>query len=901
MIEQETRKPITRASARHLRRKRLRDARRAEEQRYLDILNGVNSHIKDENSTTRTNSTTKNSANISDESTATTQEAALKLASAEWNKPVFPHSSVNLSLSDPLNDLTIVAILKKLASLENNHAEQTNPPASHCSSNVVDEAECVNGAEDLSQTTNGKKKKKKRKKRAKSLVAGVTLDEDSLNASSSNSESNISNLNCDSNCFASRLDSDAVENGQVLEQSVHVNVTDSDHSMQNDIEADSIEIKSDQVEMSTTNYCMNRLSTHIANCSSVIGTDNQSDSRVESKDKETNASTSTSPAGSTTKETLCSPAKTREKMSAQHGAKNTAKIKVSKIAQPTTSGNDDIEKKSSTIKDKSVKMEAVRDITTSPQKTNVTADTQNSQTAKKTESKHNIGKNSIQNYSSGTSREEVKTQREVKKAAKTKAKSMKAAGSMNRNNDDVQHRSATASSMSLSKNPETTASGNVAEDSRKAVVVNDTRSSQSAEKSESKQVSEKNGTQSDSTAGSEKSDDYVQKLVSSIKVMDEESSLPEKMYPAADSHTVKETESKQITRGDYIQGDSVTASKSKESNASLHKSVSSIKTSDDKSSLPEKTREDVKAEREAKKSAKAAAKAKAKSKKTENVTDNVKNSTTNAAKPAVTDAQSLQKTDVAVTSSQNPQPIKESEKSFKENISQPPTVQTASVESSVVFRQDSTISDEKSESKSKAELRAERRAKQEAQRAAKQSATKQQSSSTPQQPSSAKNATSSQEASLVKSRAQQATTEIAGVKKIVRKDNDHEVNLFKHLYNERELSLANVYFNSNIHPAIIGLGAQYASRTIAGSNARCIALLAAVKQVIQDFVKPEQTDFTRSLEVCLRDSLSYLHRCRPVAVSMQNAMRHLKWHMTTFPITMSTDEVNAVILDGKQN
>jgi hypothetical protein len=45
----------------------------------------------------------------------------------------------------------------------------------------------------------------------------------------------------------------------------------------------------------------------------------------------------------------------------------------------------------------------------------------------------------------------------------------------------------------------------------------------------------------------------------------------------------------------------------------------------------------------------------------------------------------------------------------------------------------------------------------------------------------------------------------------------------------------NVYFDSfssgGIHPVIIKLGLQYAEGVICGSNARCLAMLAAFKKV----------------------------------------------------------------------
>ena len=87
------------------------------------------------------------------------------------------------------------------------------------------------------------------------------------------------------------------------------------------------------------------------------------------------------------------------------------------------------------------------------------------------------------------------------------------------------------------------------------------------------------------------------------------------------------------------------------------------------------------------------------------------------------------------------------------------------------------------------------------------------------------------------------------------------------------------------------LGVQYAEKVIVGSNARCVALLAAIKKVIEDFERPSQADFTRGLEVSLQDAKNYLNYCRPLAVSMENALRHLKWQMSVLPSNISDKEV----------
>lgn len=309
---------------------------------------------------------------------------------------------------------------------------------------------------------------------------------------------------------------------------------------------------------------------------------------------------------------------------------------------------------------------------------------------------------------------------------------------------------------------------------------------------------------------------------------------------------------------------------------------------DKRPNLSQKTREEIKAEREAKKAAKAAAKAaKINSDKTDSIknadpvnckipVENVKTDVTTGKISKIVETDNINakretlkesiKTDVAIDAVD----LQPNRKTIKEEV----------IRSSNVVQNDA--SEDKNEGKSKTELRAERRAKQEAQRAAKQ------------QQLLVKEKVDVKNKESVKPCIETVSED--SVKKCVVKsatrENLHEVNLFKHLYQERQLSLFNIAtVNSNIHPTIVRLGVQYTNKIIVGSNARCVALLAAVKQVIQDFEKPTQADFIRGLEANLQESLAYLHHCRPLGVSMQNAMRHIKWHMTQFSTTLSDEKV----------
>lgn len=271
-------------------------------------------------------------------------------------------------------------------------------------------------------------------------------------------------------------------------------------------------------------------------------------------------------------------------------------------------------------------------------------------------------------------------------------------------------------------------------------------------------------------------------------------------------------------------------------------SASSLNSSNTKMSSQEKSREQVKIEREAKKAAKAAAKLKGK----------------------------VEKTEV-------PKPLDEvgnSKEPESQEEAKPIKVNNAEAKPAEI---------PETKQKSKADLRAERREKQEAQRVAKQDSLHDKKVKT-------------KPAKVEVSKPQPKAVE--PVKKAAKpetKENLHEVNLFKHLYSKQKLISELVSSTKvKIHPAIARLGVKYADKVIVGSNARCVALLAAVKQLIIDFERPLQADFTRGLEASLQESVSYLSHCRPAAVSMQNALKHLKRQMSTLPAAISDEDVSVV-------
>jgi len=106
------------------------------------------------------------------------------------------------------------------------------------------------------------------------------------------------------------------------------------------------------------------------------------------------------------------------------------------------------------------------------------------------------------------------------------------------------------------------------------------------------------------------------------------------------------------------------------------------------------------------------------------------------------------------------------------------------------------------------------------------------------------------------------------------KTDPKQVDLFSHLQQFNEAPTAKP--QDQIHPEILKLGLKYADGSISGSNARCIALLTAFKSVIKDYTTPPSKSLDRDLEVHIKPLISYLISCRPMSISMGNAIRFLK-------------------------
>ncbi|PSN65923.1 IF-2B-domain-containing protein [Corynespora cassiicola Philippines] len=114
------------------------------------------------------------------------------------------------------------------------------------------------------------------------------------------------------------------------------------------------------------------------------------------------------------------------------------------------------------------------------------------------------------------------------------------------------------------------------------------------------------------------------------------------------------------------------------------------------------------------------------------------------------------------------------------------------------------------------------------------------------------------------------------VKKETKKDPKQVGLFFGHLYSQpRQYSMVGA--SKDVHPAVLALGLQYSSYIICGSTARMVSMLLVFKSVIDSYQTPVGTSLARHLTSHhLSPQIDYLKSCRPLSISMGNAIRWLK-------------------------
>lgn len=140
--------------------------------------------------------------------------------------------------------------------------------------------------------------------------------------------------------------------------------------------------------------------------------------------------------------------------------------------------------------------------------------------------------------------------------------------------------------------------------------------------------------------------------------------------------------------------------------------------------------------------------------------------------------------------------------------------------------------------------------------------------------------------------------------------------MFNHLYTDRP---KNVLLANNIHPSVIKLGAQYSNRIVVGSNARCIAFMNTIKlvscilylisiyknqeyiicpQIIEEYVNPPNKKMARGVEAIIQPNVQFLQGCRPLSVSITNALKFIKWQIANLDTEESDVEQKQTLLDS---
>ncbi|CAH0475181.1 unnamed protein product [Peronospora belbahrii] len=136
---------------------------------------------------------------------------------------------------------------------------------------------------------------------------------------------------------------------------------------------------------------------------------------------------------------------------------------------------------------------------------------------------------------------------------------------------------------------------------------------------------------------------------------------------------------------------------------------------------------------------------------------------------------------------------------------------------------------------------------------------------------------------------------------VIRTQAQKQVEMFSHLPQyERESSLSlNVGFSTKeeVHSAVLALGLKYAEGKISGGNARCIAMITAFQQVIDEYITPPDKQLRRDLDKRLRPLIQYLIDCRPHSIGMGNAIRRLRRVIGSTPPELSEEEAKRRIRD----
>ncbi|GAU49894.1 hypothetical protein TSUD_281790 [Trifolium subterraneum] len=128
----------------------------------------------------------------------------------------------------------------------------------------------------------------------------------------------------------------------------------------------------------------------------------------------------------------------------------------------------------------------------------------------------------------------------------------------------------------------------------------------------------------------------------------------------------------------------------------------------------------------------------------------------------------------------------------------------------------------------------------------------------------------------------------------------NRVELFRHLPQyEHGAQLPNLesrFFQlDSIHPAVFKVGLRYMAGDISGVNARCTELLRALQNAIIDYSTPPEKVLIRDLTTKINSYVSFISECRPISISMGNAIRFVKNRIAKLPLSYIDAEAKAAL------
>ncbi|CAG0922477.1 unnamed protein product [Notodromas monacha] len=100
------------------------------------------------------------------------------------------------------------------------------------------------------------------------------------------------------------------------------------------------------------------------------------------------------------------------------------------------------------------------------------------------------------------------------------------------------------------------------------------------------------------------------------------------------------------------------------------------------------------------------------------------------------------------------------------------------------------------------------------------------------------------------------------------------------------------------HPAVVKFGLQMHRGLLRGSTTRVFGLLHTLSQVLRDYEAPAGKELIRDFDATvLKPSLEFLHRCRPLSLSMRNTVEVFRQTLFGMENTQGDNEVKLKMLE----